>query len=264
MEVIDENHTDENEGPGCPACLNCGAALTDRFCAHCGQSINTKRIAIRSMAKDVLDHWFDLEQPMIRTVINLTWRPGWVASQYAEGKRRSFTNPLKFTLVTIALSFVVFDLVGFNVAAALSTNEQEVSDAPDSAKMIVQAVNRAVEFSSQYETIFTFLSLPLFAFALRVLFWGQQRNFAEYFVLSTYAAGLTNLVQLVLGLPLVMAFGPPWFRMIGLCTTIFFVIAACQFCTGNIFFRFLRVCIATVFFYIGTAVLMILFGLLML
>ena len=43
----------ENAPSGSPpaqyAYLDCGAALTDRFCAHCGQPANTHRISLKHL-----------------------------------------------------------------------------------------------------------------------------------------------------------------------------------------------------------------------
>ena len=57
--VVAVNTLENASGGGPPAhpnCLDCGAALTDRFCAHCGQPADTHRITLKHLLLHDLPH----------------------------------------------------------------------------------------------------------------------------------------------------------------------------------------------------------------
>ena len=60
-----------------PNCLDCGTALTDRFCAHCGQQANTHRITLKHLLLHDLPHsiWH-VDKGIAYTFWQMLTRPG--------------------------------------------------------------------------------------------------------------------------------------------------------------------------------------------
>ena len=68
-------------------CLDCGAALTDRFCAHCGQPANTHRITLKHLLLHDLPHsiWH-LDKGIAYTFWQMLTRSGLTIRGYLAGQ----------------------------------------------------------------------------------------------------------------------------------------------------------------------------------
>ena len=70
----------ENAPGGPPsqhACLDCGAALTDRYCAHCGQPADTHRITLKHLLfHDVPPSVWHVDKGIVHTFWQILTRPG--------------------------------------------------------------------------------------------------------------------------------------------------------------------------------------------
>jgi hypothetical protein len=76
------------------ACVNCGVAVTSKFCAECGQPNPPKKLGLRTM-------WYDFQSRIIgfdgmfpRTIKDLTLRPGKASKNYVYGNRMMYYGPV--------------------------------------------------------------------------------------------------------------------------------------------------------------------------
>jgi hypothetical protein len=88
--------------PPTVSCLGCGAALSGRFCAACGQPI-ALRLSGPGLARSALQQVLELDFASLRTFVGLSWRPGRTPREYVEGRRSAYLNPLKYALLTTTL-----------------------------------------------------------------------------------------------------------------------------------------------------------------
>ena len=74
--------------PAHPNCPDCGAALTDRFCGHCGQPANTHRINLKHLLLHDLPHsiWH-IDKGIASTFWQMLTRPGLTIRGYLAGQR---------------------------------------------------------------------------------------------------------------------------------------------------------------------------------
>lgn len=107
-------------------CLNCGHAVEDRYCSHCGQ----ENLVIHDSAFHLVVHYFqDLfhyDGRFWHTLRNLIRKPGLVALEYIEGKRRQNIEPIK--LYVFASS--VFFLLLFLQVGSLDISEESPDEDP--------------------------------------------------------------------------------------------------------------------------------------
>lgn len=92
------------------ACLNCGAQLTGRFCANCGQSAHPHR-SLLHMVEELLHGVFHFDTKVWRTIPMLLFRPGTLTRNYVYGKRARYISPLALFLLCIFLMFFVMSLM---------------------------------------------------------------------------------------------------------------------------------------------------------
>ncbi len=116
-------------------CLNCNTEVYGRFCHVCGQeNIETKE-SFWSLTKHFVYDVLHFDGQFFYTLKYLFARPGFVARQYAEGKRVSYLHPIRMYLFTSAVFFLFFFSVnkvhiGEDVPTTLTNNERlELADA---------------------------------------------------------------------------------------------------------------------------------------
>src|SRR5260370_35990241 len=90
-------------------CLNCGAALlaSQNYCPNCGQKADTARITMRQLLFNFLQTFTHAERGLLNLMKGLAINPGRTATEYVEGKRKSYFNPFTFLAVCIAFMLLL-------------------------------------------------------------------------------------------------------------------------------------------------------------
>lgn len=102
-------------------CGNCGAPLTGRYCAACGQSREDICRPIWSLLTDTLDGLLSWDGRILTTFRHLYTRPGRVARDYVGGKRASFTPPVRLYIIASVIFFAAISLSGVRIVAVETT-----------------------------------------------------------------------------------------------------------------------------------------------
>ncbi len=112
-------------------CANCGTLLTGPYCSHCGQSADDIRRPIWHLLTDLLGNLFAWEGKFLTTLIALFRRPGQVARAYVDGKRQSYTAPIRMYLIVSVAFFVLMSLGGVRVVGVDITPDAQTVRALD-------------------------------------------------------------------------------------------------------------------------------------
>ena len=90
------------------ACLDCGAALSGRYCAHCGQPADTHRITLKHLLFHDLPHsiWH-VDKGLVYTFYQMLTRPGLTIRGYLAGQRTRQFRPISYMLLLVGLSALV-------------------------------------------------------------------------------------------------------------------------------------------------------------
>jgi len=102
-------------------CLNCGAALTGRYCSACGQKADVSIPSLRQLLADAFGDLFNFDSRLWRSLLALAFKPGRLTQYYLAGRRESFTPPFRMYLVTSVVFFAVFSLLRPEPEAAPDT-----------------------------------------------------------------------------------------------------------------------------------------------
>lgn len=162
-------------------CNNCKAEFEGNYCPHCGQRPNSGRIVFRESAKDVLEHYFDFDAPLFRTIRDLFIRPGKLIRNYIYGMRKHYSHPIRYFILVLAIYLIVKNLIGFDpietFSRAIGAQEMPNPDTTDT---------KASDFFAEHINSF----LPIFAFTLgifsKLFFWKSKYHFIEHIVLGFY------------------------------------------------------------------------------
>lgn len=115
-------------------CNNCTTEFEGNFCPNCGQRPNSGRIVLRESARDVLEHYFDFDAPLFRTVTGLITRPGALIREYIHGRRKSYSHPIRYYILVLAIYLIVQNLIDFDpikaVGEIMGAAQQSNPDSP--------------------------------------------------------------------------------------------------------------------------------------
>jgi hypothetical protein len=93
-----------------PACLNCGAPVTRGWCSACGQKATVARLSMRHLVHEVPHAIFHVDRGIVPTLRGLVTRPGVMVTEYLEGKRARYFNPLTLLIICSAICGGVWSL----------------------------------------------------------------------------------------------------------------------------------------------------------
>ena len=88
-------------------CLNCGAPLTGRFCAQCGQRAVPAYPTLREYAGDAWEEMVGLDGRLARSLVALLRRPGVLTVETLRGRRARYIKPLRLYLSASVIYFVL-------------------------------------------------------------------------------------------------------------------------------------------------------------
>jgi Protein of unknown function (DUF3667) len=163
-------------------CLNCANAigLADRFCPGCGQRTDTARLAMADVVRDLMHSFVNVERSPLAFAWALLSRPGAVAREFVEGKRRRHYGPFATFSVLIGATALAINLSGYQVLA-------RDGFAP-----------LATELLQRHFNALQLVQLPLVGVCSAIVFRRARLNLYEHLVLAAYALSVRAALLLVI------------------------------------------------------------------
>ena len=207
---------------GITACRDCGAPLApaQAYCGACGQKRIAGRITLHEIARDLLHALVHVDRSVLSLVWQLLVRPGAVARDFIEGRRRRYFGPFAFLVVCVAVGAAAIALSGFPV---VTTNQP----------------NRVAAFMQSHPNLVYFIHVPLLAAACRAVCVLDRLHYAEHLVLVAYTEGMHVLWNTLVIIPgwYLIAPGPELSQRLFYATLpvwpLYFAFACSQFLPGR-------------------------------
>jgi hypothetical protein len=94
-------------------CPNCEKTLNeqDQYCAACGQPVFDLHQSFFKIAHQMTHEMLDIDGRLMRTLKGLLFKPGFISEQYRQGRRISYTPPLRMYLVVSVLFFILVSFI---------------------------------------------------------------------------------------------------------------------------------------------------------
>ena len=89
-------------------CLNCSTPLTDAYCPHCGQKDIPKRQSLGELVFNFISSFSGYESKFFTTCRHLLVRPGFLATEYNDGKRERYFHPARMYVFISFIFFLLF------------------------------------------------------------------------------------------------------------------------------------------------------------
>lgn len=166
-------------------CSNCGLALRGEFCSSCGQRAVRGRLNVPAIAHQIAHEALNLDHGILFTALELTRRPGDAIRDYIRGRRARYTGPVKYFVLTVALTTFA--------TTQLGVLDEVASGMFDSGPSAAAMARQASAFMSQWMTLFMALGVPFTAALTHRLFKRADLTYAEHLVLNLYSYGHQSL-----------------------------------------------------------------------
>lgn len=209
-------------------CLNCGAVLTGRYCANCGQAADVHVPSTGELIHEALEGITHSDSRLWRTLYLLWFKPGTLTQEFVAGRRAAYLPPFRLYLVLSILFFLVASVSNTHVkivrldnagvgaaqdpsAACASVNATSFSATlfgRDWAPRIKHACNEIardngtnllhVALGTAPKAMFIFL--PLIALLHMLLYWRPRHRYAEHllFFLHVHAFFFSVMTLVIL------------------------------------------------------------------
>ncbi|MFY0601524.1 MAG: DUF3667 domain-containing protein [Cyclobacteriaceae bacterium] len=124
-------------GQKTPQCLNCGLDLKDTFeyCPDCSQKNRDSHITFKSLIVDFFSNYFSLDSRFGRTFKPFFIQPGELTTEFMEGRRVKYANPIRLYLVISVLHFFIVSLIPNDDAEEPVFQVSDKNEIPDSGLM---------------------------------------------------------------------------------------------------------------------------------
>jgi hypothetical protein len=99
------SHLEEREEK---VCLNCHAQLNGRYCHVCGQENLEPKESFWHLLTHFVYDVTHFDGKFFSTLKYLLFKPGFLATEYAKGRRASYLHPIRMYVFASAIFFVVF------------------------------------------------------------------------------------------------------------------------------------------------------------
>lgn len=190
-------------------CKNCAATFEGKYCSNCGQSANIHRITFKHLVHEFFHAFTHTDKGFILLAKALIARPGHVALDYLDGKRKRYFNPLSFLVITTAIyAFTTYHTGYFKALSGPPPQrpqaQSQMRERPSEAALVFfKAMGKANQIVAGYngKILGLFLIYPLLAFFTWLFFIRNKQNFAEILVLSSFIVGEMYLFMIVVIIP---------------------------------------------------------------
>jgi Protein of unknown function (DUF3667) len=187
-------------------CKNCGNGFEGNFCNNCGQKAVVNRFTLKHAFHDFLHSFTHIDRGILFLIKELFLRPGIVAKEYIEGKRKKYFNPYQYLLITVA------------VATFLSVNYHLMGPKADANVLGSGVQNFGLQYNAfiyKYFNLMQLFSVPLLAFFSWLFYKRSGYNYAENLVLNTFLGAQRTLIYILLA-PFLYFFSHHWYITIGI------------------------------------------------
>jgi len=91
-------------------CVGCGAAVTGRYCADCGEHAEPHDYSIKHFVTEVLETTAHLDGRVFTSFRSQLTRPGQLTTDFLAGKRKTQLGPVQMFVVCNVLYFMFLPL----------------------------------------------------------------------------------------------------------------------------------------------------------
>ena len=214
--LVAVNALENAPGGGPPAqhaCLDCGAALTDRFCAHCGQPADTHRITLKHLLLHDLPHsvWH-VDKGLAFTFWQMLTCPGLTIRGYLAGQRTRQFRPVSYLLLLVGLAALLMSAFQVDLQQAMLAAQSTKAGGPPVALMAV-VMERYLSITMKHPYLMQLVLMPLNALVAWLLLRRAGYNYAEVLLGNAFIVGTLTVLNSAIMLPTLLVGNPAFLQL---------------------------------------------------
>lgn len=158
-------------------CINCNAVVSTEmaYCSACGQEAHPHRLNGKHILHELTHAFTHADKNIFVLAWQLLYRPGEIAREFIQGKRKKYFNPISFIVLVVGFSSFIMYSSGFvDFSTGLGKNAFS-------------------EFMNKHTNIIIFLNLPILAFFNKLFFPKAGYNFWEHLIFVCFVSGQRSL-----------------------------------------------------------------------
>jgi hypothetical protein len=151
-------------------CLNCDSPIAGSacYCDRCGQRTDTARLTFADIVRDLMQRFVNVERGPLAFARALLVRPGKVAREYVDGRRRRYYGPFATLAVLVGITALIINASGFQVLW-----HDGLEEGP-------------MRLLQRHFNLLLLVQLPLLGAACAVVFYRARLTLPEHMVLVAY------------------------------------------------------------------------------
>lgn len=186
-------------------CLNCGTRFDGRFCSSCGQDSTEGTPSLAEWIREAFSEVASFDSRIWKSLRTLVTRPGHLTLAWLEGRRQSYTRPLRLFLLAVillVLSSAIWRTEGGFLAGFLEGALSDGAGPDDATRAAAAFLSRTIQW-------FGLAMVPMTAGIVAGFF--RRRPFAVHLVtvLHVFTFTILGYVLVLHGMELATALSAP-------------------------------------------------------
>lgn len=175
-------------------CKNCHTELNtgSTFCNICGGKVIKNRLTFRNLFEHITETFFNYDNKLLRTFIDLFKKPELVIGGYIDGIRKRYVNPISYFGLAITLSGLYLIIINkffpetIDYSIFALEGQEEIQE-------------KNMSFIQEYMSLFMMLYVPIYALIAAITFVGLKKfNYTELIVVFMYWQSQLSIISAVL------------------------------------------------------------------
>jgi hypothetical protein len=179
-------------------CKNCGTSFEGKFCPNCSQKADTHRFTLAHFAHETTHAVTHTDKGILLLIKEMFVRPGIVAREYVQGKRKKYFNPITFLLILMAVQVYAVKKTDFygKFTRQVQQTYQEMIKATPNGKRAAKEFNKQMEKADRQATLatdnnklLTVIFIPFLSLLTWLFFRKAGFNYAENLIFNVLING---------------------------------------------------------------------------
>jgi len=176
-------------------CKNCHITLEeyDAYCKSCGAKVIRNRLTIRNLFEHISETFFNYDNKLLQTFIQLFKQPEDVIVSYINGVRKKYVNPISFFGLALTLTGLsIFLLKKFYM------QHLDFSSLFGDINLSQNAFDSSFSFGLEYNSLIYVAFIPISAIISWIVFIDKKYNLTEHAIIYLYSMSFLMVLMFFL------------------------------------------------------------------
>lgn len=203
-------------------CKNCHAQNPESvtYCSNCGARFIKNRLTLKNLFVQINEQFLNFDNILLRTYLAFFKRPENIITEFINGVRKKYLNPISFFAVSISISGFYLLILQKFFSEYLTIPQIGNNPIQD------QLGSKIIGYSLEYNSFIYALLIPIVALISLVVFYNKTYNYTEHLVIYLYSFSFISITSSLLGI-LILLIIPDSYTTFSFVTIGFYLLYHC-------------------------------------